>query len=229
MKRLIQIALVLTVTMVLATVSANAQKPIKFGFKGGINSAKFVGDDTGGLDGRTGIIGGLFANLKLAKGFSLQPELLYAQKGAKGPMTVESIPVDATIQMDYIEIPVLLKYNLGGRGSLSPFLIGGVAFSTIKSSKTKASVVGLPLLTGESDNFNERSSDIGIVVGGGIDLSMGLTRISAELRFTAGTKPIWNDIQGVTVPNDQWSYADADGKALDMKNSAVSVMVGLMF
>jgi len=227
MKRLIQITLVMAVA--LATVSANAQMPIKFGFKGGINSATVIGDDTDGLDGRNGIIGGLFANLKLAKGFSLQPELLYAQKGAKGPMTVEGIPVDATIQMDYIEIPVLLKYNLGGRGSLSPFLIGGVAFSTIKSSKTKASVVGLPLLTGESDNFNERSSDVGIVVGGGIDLSMGLIRISAELRFTAGTKAMWKDVDIDNLPDDEWVYADDTGKALDMKNSVVSVMVGFMF
>ncbi len=228
MRRFVQIALMM-MAIVLMAMSASAQMPIKFGIKGGITSAKVTGDDTEGLDSRSGIVAGVFASLKLTHGLSLQPELLFVQKGAKGPMTIGTTPVDATIKLDYFELPVLLKYGFGGRGAMSPFLVGGVALSSVKSSKTEASVVGIPLLTGDSDNYNERSTDLGLVVGGGVDLTMGPTRLSIELRFTSGTKQIWEDLDGSPVPADQWSYADDQGHALDMKNSAVSFLAGFMF
>lgn len=230
MKRLIQIALVITVALALATVSANAQMPIKFGFKGGVNIANVTGGDSGGYESKSGIMGGLFASLSLGSGLSLQPELLYVQKGAKRTAEDSASSGTLTLQMNYIEIPVLIKYGFKSGGAVTPCLFAGPAFGFNKSSKTEVegTLMGIPA-SGDVDNYNEVSSDLSFVLGGGVDFSLGTAKLTLELRYTSGTKVLWEDVDIDNLPDYEWVYADDTGKALDMKNSVISVMVGLMF
>lgn len=80
-----------------------------FGIRFGVNSADiFPGTNS---DRRIGFTGGIYGNFKIPNSrFSVQPELLYSQKGNK-PHSFEQ-DIEEQINLDYIEIPVLVNTNL---------------------------------------------------------------------------------------------------------------------
>ncbi len=81
------------------SVSSHAQD-IKFGFKGGVNFSKYTGNDSlKDLDGRTGYHIGAVAQVSLLETIALQPEILYSAQGIKD------------VDIDYVNVPVLLKYK----------------------------------------------------------------------------------------------------------------------
>lgn len=95
MKKLFLLAIVL----IGFTTISNAQS-IKFGVKGGLNLTRINGDNVAdGLDARTGFHIGAVAQLGLLDKFMLQPEILYSAQGAND------------LNIDYINIPILLKYK----------------------------------------------------------------------------------------------------------------------
>jgi hypothetical protein len=103
-----------TVVLIFATVlfiSANAQ--VQFGVKGGVNLANVtVSSDlssggTASPSSLTSFNAGILASIPLFNSFTLQPEAVYSGQGAK---ETES-GVSGTINYDYINVPVLFKYN----------------------------------------------------------------------------------------------------------------------
>ncbi|AUP79075.1 porin family protein [Flavivirga eckloniae] len=83
------------------SLTSNAQN-IKFGFKAGVNFAALSGDSNtlgSSLDGRTGYHIGAVAQLGIAKKFAIQPEVLYSAQGLKD------------VDVDYINVPVLVKFK----------------------------------------------------------------------------------------------------------------------
>jgi len=99
--------LLLLAALVAAAPTAFAQAT--FGLKAGLNVATIIPDNDEDLADRgakLGFTGGVFAEVPVASGFSLQPEVLYTQKGVSRDEPNESIGVD------YLEIPVLAKVAL---------------------------------------------------------------------------------------------------------------------
>jgi len=95
--------------------SVNAQKKgdIQFGVKAGLNVST-VGDDYGDdFNAKAGFhIGGL-VEIPIAKKFAIQPELVFSTQGAKSNgHYYRNNRHDATLRLNYINIPVLLKYNI---------------------------------------------------------------------------------------------------------------------
>ena len=78
---------------------------------GGIASQ--VGGDARGGYNKIGIVGGGFAGLKLTEDFDIQMELKYIQKGSYST-DIENRPAfdPFLIKLDYIDLPVVLSYNL---------------------------------------------------------------------------------------------------------------------
>ncbi|WP_077400806.1 porin family protein [Cellulophaga omnivescoria] len=88
----------LAITIIGFSISSNAQD-IKFGFKGGVNFSTINGDNLDDIDARTGYHIGAVAQIVLTDMFALQPELIYSAQGIKN------------LDIDYINIPVLLKFK----------------------------------------------------------------------------------------------------------------------
>jgi hypothetical protein len=93
-------------------------------------------------------------------------------------------------------------------------------------------LVGIPV--GASlDNYNEKSSDLGLALGAGVDLSLIGPRINLEVRYTRGLGDMWEDVEVASVPGDVIDFAkyfdETTGKAFDMKNSVISITAGFMF
>ncbi|WP_417890205.1 porin family protein [Xanthomarina gelatinilytica] len=115
MKKLILI----TGLFIFSTTLLHAQadsKAIQLGVKGGVNSTKITGDDIDDVKSRTSFNVGLLAEIPITQRLSLQPEVMYSGQG----FDVKEIDQDNIFdtnenieyQLDYIQVPVLLKAYL---------------------------------------------------------------------------------------------------------------------
>lgn len=118
--------------MVLFIIGAKAQKtaqPVAFGVKAGLNfpDAKVKVASTT-IKG-TGVVGfhiGGFAEMNLAENISFQPELLFSSFGAKTP------DGNTKTTLNYINIPLLAKYNYNNFGFYLGPQIGLLANAKLK-------------------------------------------------------------------------------------------------
>lgn len=87
----------------------------KFGIKGGLNYATVTkGDFEEGLDPRTSFYIGFVSEIPLvANSLSLQPEMIYSRQGFENNYVLLGTNYKEEYQVDYINIPVLLKLHAG--------------------------------------------------------------------------------------------------------------------
>ena len=136
---------------------------IDFGIKLGANFATL--NDASDVSNKTGFVGGVFANLKFAK-IGIQPELLYSQQGAE---------LNASdIDLDYINVPVMLKY----------YLIGGL---NIQVGPQFGFIIDDNLSESIGSGIEAETFDLSGAAGLGIDLPLG---IRADARYIFGLTDI---------------------------------------
>ncbi|WDF65322.1 porin family protein [Flavobacterium sp. KACC 22763] len=105
--------LIICALLMCASAMAQTEK-VKLGVKAGLNISSLSFDENE-LDSssKTGFTAGLMAEIPLAKNFSVQPELLYSQQGMKlsySDPEVQNSNYKSTIALNYLNIPVMLKY-----------------------------------------------------------------------------------------------------------------------
>jgi Outer membrane protein beta-barrel domain len=153
------------------------------GFKIGVNWSTLSGavDVDEGVradkDLRTGLLVGGFVTFNLFPGLSLQPEVLYSQQGVKLTQGGQ----EATAELDYVQVPVLLRIGGSGKGAAGLYGIVGPSFGFATSTKITQS--GQPDLDIDDQI---KSNETGIVFGVGITLS----RFLIEGRYTEGLTDI---------------------------------------
>lgn len=108
--------------LALTSMPASAQQKPGVGFLGGAAFTTFTGvDSLGGTDASirssTGFAGGVYVTVPVAKSVRIEPELLYVNKGAGLEGT------EITYNLNYVEIPVLLRYEFTADGG--PFAYAG--------------------------------------------------------------------------------------------------------
>jgi Outer membrane protein beta-barrel domain len=95
--------------VILAGVSfATANAQFQFGVKAGANFASESGSDADEAKTMFNFNAGVFAKLPLVNRLSLQPELVYSGQGSK-----YDLHPDETRHLNYLNIPILLKYSAG--------------------------------------------------------------------------------------------------------------------
>jgi len=133
--------------------SSNAQ--IRFGVQLGANMANLTGDVSDNSM-KIGIHGGAFVRLNINDNLAVEPAVLYSMKGTKYDILDET----ANLKMDYVEIPINLKYMM--ESGLNFFV--GPYFAILMSAKLE----DLDVKDGT------KSSDFGFNVGLGYELESGL-------------------------------------------------------
>ena len=159
--------LLFTILSVFTLTATNAQE-IKFGAKAGVNFATFTGDALTGFDTRVSFhIGGL-AEIPLSEKFSIQPELLYSEKGSD---------FFTSIDLSYLDIPLMAKYQIikGLSAELGP-----VPSILLKAKETKRDV--------ERD-VTEYTKTFDLGIGGGVSYELPVG-VFFGLRFTKGLMKI---------------------------------------
>ena len=154
--------------------AANAQTGVRFGLKGGINYSTLTADDTEGIESKIGLQAGALANFGLSDLISIQPEVLYSQKGAQ----VEDAS-DFKLKLNYIDVPVLVKVNAGGL-----FFEAGPQLGILASAKATDGD------TDEDVKEGYNTVDFGYAVGLGYQLETGPM---IGLRYNGGISNIIKD------------------------------------
>jgi len=88
--------------------TAFAQEPKSFGAVAGVDFSTLTGGGTYGSTHRTGFMGGIFLGIPVSGKWTLEPEALYVMKGAGW----ENGPLQGLLALDYLEIPVVVRYTL---------------------------------------------------------------------------------------------------------------------
>lgn len=160
---------------------------VAFGAKLGLALSNVTGVPDSWSDNtsyRTGLVAGIHVNYAFDEVFSVQPELLYAQKGVVGNVYGGVIDIEATPKLDYLEIPVLLKATFGGAGKVHPCVYAGPSLAIAVSSELELSAGFLSTGIDISDLTND--TDFGLVAGAGIGYDYKLATFTFDARFQYG-------------------------------------------
>lgn len=190
--------------LLLPSTQAQGIKHLYYGVKGGLGLSTFVGDNTDDASLIFGFAAGGFLSYHTSSGFSLQPEVLFVTKGAKFDVAGNEV----TYNLNYIEVPILLKYYLARQVATQPYLFVGPSIGFLADATFDVSGV-------EGDVQDSKSLDFSVLAGIGVDfgLSNG-TKVILDARYTYGTSGI--------VDND-------DAVESDFNNSAFLFTLGFAF
>ncbi|HUZ57875.1 MAG TPA: porin family protein [Hanamia sp.] len=165
-----------------SVITAQAQTT-SFGLKAGMTDAnmKFSGSGVNiSLTSKIGFYAGAFADIGVSENFGVQPELFYSSLGAKSKGTGGN--PDATLDLGYINLPILAKYKKDG---FSAFL--GPQIGYLLSAKTKSS----SSTQDEKDQFN--STDFSGIIGASYTLMNGF---GFDARYQLGFSNIAKNSSG---------------------------------
>jgi hypothetical protein len=159
---------------------------VHFGVLAGATFAKVGGKDTEGqnIKTRVGIAGGGFVGIGVSKNFEIEPEVLFAQKGAKA----SDVSSTTNLKVSYVEVPVLLKLRFPGKsgGTVVPHVYAG-PYLGFKAGCHVSSTGSSGSCTDEDVNI--KSTDFGATFGGGVDVGRALI----DVRYDLGLSKIGND------------------------------------
>jgi hypothetical protein len=161
------------------------------GVRAGLTVANLRGDfaDLVGTHRRVAFAGGGFLRVHFPGPGALQTELLYVMKGATTKIEVTDQSGTSlgtgtiTYQLDYVEIPVLLRVTLGGAGSVQPSLLLGPSLGVKVRSRLAYDGPG-PDMSGNLDQVED--TDFGLVGGLGLELGHAPARMLLDARYTLG-------------------------------------------
>jgi hypothetical protein len=204
--------LLLLSTIALSTF-AMAQTTPSFGIKAGVSSSTIKGEAVNSLNGlidyandaitsnsRTGFFAGGNVSIPVGESFSIEPGVYYAQKGyeLRGELNIKGAEfiganAKAQLQSHYIDVPVLLKANVGG---FQVFAGPQVSYLAKADLRTTAGVFGFNVFNRKMDASEELNRwDAGITGGigyqfnNGFNLSAsydhGLSKVDANKSFDA--------------------------------------------
>jgi hypothetical protein len=179
------------------TGQAHAIAGMHAGIKGGVNIANQSTDGTEPADSRNGMAIGGWVQLPVAPMFSVQPEAYFSMKGD----SEEASGVTASINMDYLEVPVLARATFGSPGSpISPSLFAGPSVGFNISSKAK--VEGSGSFDGETDVKDQtKSTDFGLVFGGAVEFG----NVGLDVRYSKGLTNVSDDSSTGEIKNNVFS------------------------
>ncbi len=189
-----QILLIITI---LVSTFTFAQTTPAFGVRAGVSYAGVRGDAvdnlnklldfTGGAikpSNTTGFFAGAYASLPVTDVISVEPGLYYSQKGYElnGALNLKGVQflgasAKAKLQLQYIDVPVLVKANFGG---LQLFAGPQVSYLAHADLRTTAGILGINLLNSNTDataQFNKW--DVAVTGGIGYQLTNGVNLMAS--------------------------------------------------
>lgn len=191
---------------------ANAQ----IGFRIGANlaNASISDDDEGTFKMKPGISAGVFYQIQSGS-LTIQPEINFAQQGTKFEVDFLGSSVESKITMNYIQVPILVKYGFGDMEKLNFFVQAGPYVGLgIGNAKSETCVDGGDCETDDieygSDDEQIKNPDFGAQLGAGVNINKN---ISIDVRYVLGLANLVND----SVDSESW------------KNNAINIGVGYKF
>jgi hypothetical protein len=188
--------------------SVNAQTGVRFGLKTGYSLALQYGitpaDNTYTVDtdNRSGFAGGVFLYFPITESVGIQQELLYAMKGSRQNVTINT-PVNintvSEYDLNYFEMPMIIKYRFVKIKNFGIYGSTGIALSLLLDGEyniTSTINMGVPpIIVEESGDMKGLDTfDYSFVYGAGTDFKLLNKDFFFDCRMTVG----WNTL---AMPN----------------------------
>ena len=212
------------------------------GLKGGLGLAQHQGTEPRDLEYtvdstmRRGLAAGVFVTLPITRRFQLQQEVLYVQKGSRQDIgaVIFDIPtvLDVTYDLDYLEIPVLLRYHWLIDRRVDIYSLAGFAFALKVDDhyqlqgEVSDGEESIPL-SADSDMSEVDLFDFLFTYGVGVEVPVGGPRLLLEYRFDLS-------LQQLPMP----TYADVpfgdetvrvDNDPVPLRNQCHMLLMGFRF
>lgn len=162
---------------------------LDYGFRAGMNISS-VTNSVYRTDFMTGYHFGVFASYNFRfLPIAIQPEMIYSQIGTKYDEIVLGFqsPRPATVRMNYIQLPVLLKAYLPIPGPVRPNLFGG-PYAGFRSGTTFS--IGGQEVPQAGEWY--RDSDFGFMAGIGARVRLLVVDLDLEARLQYGLENIFD-------------------------------------
>lgn len=181
--------------------TAQSTNPVKFGLKAGVNVANLTGSTVNDNTARFGGYGGAFANIPISSKLSIQPEVLYSLQGTRWNSNTLDFygtnidqEVEQNINLEYANLPVMLKYEFGQGfyAEIGP-QIGLILAATDKNttSSVDKNIPSAHVIVSNTTDTNIKSSlkevEFSGALGGGFKFKNGL---SIDARYIIGFQDI---------------------------------------
>jgi opacity protein-like surface antigen len=186
----------------------------RIGIMAGANLASLTGTEQSiGWKSMPSFVGGAFLTFSLADFFAIEPEILYSQKGSSYSEGTADYALTTSIRLAYLDFPLLAKFYvpLGEESRIRPMLFAGPYLGWKIRSKLDITYEDAYGPVGEyHDLTGVKSTDTGLVVGGGINLDVKGETFIIDIRYSA-------------------SFATISKTEAGMKNHVFSIMIGYSF
>ena len=211
MKNIALVALIL----VLGTGFLSAQT--MYGARLGVNFANWSADDIEDNEAKIGFHLGGMIQRQINENVIFQPELLYTMKGVKFSYDDEyyydgyyyDYEVEQTVSMNYIEVPMLFKYNMQMSSfMLQPYIGPSVGLLMSAKIKTEVDVEGEE--DSETTDIKDDCTSLELGAHLGVDAVLNEKYVFG-LRYNYGLSNIW------------------DGEGDDVFNRGFMLTAGMLF
>jgi len=202
----------LCVALALCLSTAYAQQRFSAGPRIGLNLSTLRGD-VANYKMTPGLVAGAFVMYSSLNHFGISADVLYSQRGGKFSGTDPgNIPVEFTQKINYLEIPIALRYFLTLNGNFRPNIFFGPSLAIPLSAKRinqKRAGVSYPDVSNSGDYNNP---DLGLFAG-------------FQLNFRG-----WGDRQHFLI-DGRYTYglADITSQPGNVYNSTVTLTLGYSF
>ena len=203
------LSLVVMTLLLVGLLASPGFSDIKFGVKGGLSLAYLAYKPApiyNPFGNKAGAVGGISLNLGLASSFSLQPEILYVQKGTKWSETLEGEEFTGKYELDSVEVPLLLNFSFPIAGSsFVPSVYAGPYAGFNTRAKVKVTEAG----ESYSEDFKDevKDTEFGLTFGIGLGKKIGHGKIVLDVRYDLGLTNIAEGMaEGESVKNKTWLF-----------------------
>ena len=205
--------------IIIAVCGLSQVRAQNFGVKAGYNYSTFSGETSSisTIEGLSGFYIGGLVELPISNMLSIQPELIFSRQGVDLRQGLKnfSIRTDTSeIRLDYLNIPVMAKVNLG-----PIFLEGGVQFGFLVNKPKVDSYIANVYLRNLLDKDSYNSFDFGVGAGLGVKLNQ---HFFVETRYTYSLTNVFD-------PNDKHFKSSLISDGDNFKNSVFSIGLGMKF
>lgn len=140
------------------------------------------------------VVGGYFG-FGVSHRLAIQIEAVYGTRGAESLRVADGVlsptAEPSRLEMSYIEVPVLLRAGFPGERLLPSFFLGPYVGFLLDCEIRPTGQDGRSCdSAGAPERFAPRSTDFGLVVGGGLDVAVGESTVFVDARYTVGLMPI---------------------------------------
>ncbi len=203
------------VCLMIVSVPAPYAAETRFGPIAGLNIANLDIEGQSGLNVRTTFAIGGAVDIGLGGKFGLRIEPMYMSKGTKAQKrnAYWGSVDEAVFQLDYANIPVMARYDLGS-SSTHGYVLAGVAVGFAIGQDVELTQTNVTETVDFSDVF--ASTDASIDIGAGVSFPVGTNRMTLDGRVAFGVMDI-NEGGAVIFNGAPLTVPDTSTQTLDFR------------